>query len=174
MTDYYKCALDRGEYIAYISMDISKAFDCLPHYLTIGQLHAYGNSRAACTLIASYLYERKPRVQIGNAESDRQEISKGVPQGSILRPLILNIFMNDLCYFVKHGHLFIYADANSVSVNRKESNMMSRLLQSEAEPLFTKKTPSYGYRDPHDKHKTVWRPSQVYHGNPFTDKTASS
>ena len=40
-------------------------------------------------------------------------------------------------------------------------------------PLFTKKTPSYGYRDPHDKPKTVWRPSQVYNRNPYTDKTAS-
>ena len=36
-------------------------------------------------------------------------------------------------------------------------------------PLFTKKTPSYGYRDPHYKPKTVWRPSQVYNGNPHTD-----
>ena len=41
-------------------------------------------------------------------------------------------------------------------------------------PLFTKKTPSYGYRDPHYIPKTVWRPSQVYNGNPYTDKTASS
>ena len=41
-------------------------------------------------------------------------------------------------------------------------------------PLLTKKTPSYGYRDPHDKPKTVWRPSQIYNGNPYTDKTASS
>ena len=43
-----------------------------------------------------------------------------------------------------------------------------------AGPLFTKTTPSYGYRDPHYKPKTVWRPSQVYNGNPYTDKTASS
>ena len=43
-----------------------------------------------------------------------------------------------------------------------------------AGPLFTKKTLSYVYRDPHDKPKTVWRPSQVYNGNPYTDKTASS
>ena len=41
-------------------------------------------------------------------------------------------------------------------------------------PPFTNKTPSYGYRDAHDKPKTVWRPSQVYNGNPYTDKTASS
>ena len=41
-------------------------------------------------------------------------------------------------------------------------------------PLFTKKTPSYGYMNPHFKPKTVWWPSQVYNGNPYTDKTASS
>ena len=40
--------------------------------------------------------------------------------------------------------------------------------------LFTKKTPSYGNRDPHDKPKTVWRASPVYNGNPYTDKMASS
>ena len=41
-------------------------------------------------------------------------------------------------------------------------------------PLFTKNSPSYGYRDPHYKPETVWRPSQVYNGNTYTDKTASS
>ena len=46
---------------------------------------------------------------------------------------------------------------------------------SPAGPLFTKKTPSADvYRDPHDKPKTVWRPSQVYNGNPYTDETGSS
>ena len=74
-------ALDRGEYIVCISMDISKAFDCLPHCLTICKLHAYGLSRDACTLIASYLYQRKQRVKIGNVKSEWQEISKGVPHG---------------------------------------------------------------------------------------------
>ena len=133
MIEHFKCALDRGEYIACISMDISKAFDCLPHCLTICKLHAHGLSRDACTLIASYLYQRKQRVKIGNVKSEWQEISKDVPQGSILGPLIFNIFMNDLFYFVKRGHLFNYADNNSVSVNSKELNIVSQLLQSEAE-----------------------------------------
>ena len=64
MIENFKCALDRGEYIACRSMDISKAFDCLPHCLTICKLIAYGLSRNACTLIASYLYKRKQRVKI--------------------------------------------------------------------------------------------------------------
>ena len=133
MIENFKCALDRGEYIACINMDISKAFDCLPHCLTICKLHAYGLSRNACTLIASYLYKRKQRVKIGSLKSDWKEISKGVPHGSILGPLIFNILMNDIFYFVKNANLFNYADDNSVSVHGKELSMLSHLLQSEAE-----------------------------------------
>ena len=112
----FKCALDKGEYVACVTMDSSKAFDCLPHYLTICELHAYGFSRDACKLIASYLYKRKQSVKIGEVKSDWKEMYKGVTQGSILGPLIFNIFMNDLFYFVKQGNLFNYADDNSVSV----------------------------------------------------------
>ena len=72
-------------------------------------------------------------MKIGNVKSEWQQISKGVPQGSILGPLIFNIFMNDLFYFVKRGNLFNYADDNSLSVNSKELNIVSQLLQSEAE-----------------------------------------
>ena len=72
-------------------------------------------------------------MKIGNIRSSWKETNKGVPQDSILGPLIFNIFMNDLFYFVKHANLFNYADDNSVSVNGKEINIVSRLLQSEAE-----------------------------------------
>ena len=134
MVENFKCALEKGEYVACISMDIGKAFDCLPHCLTICKLHAYGFSRDACKLIASYLYKRKQRVNnIGEIKSDWKEMNKGVPQGSILGPFIFNIFMNDLFYFVKQGNLFNYADDNSVSVNHEELNVVSRLLQAEAE-----------------------------------------
>ena len=133
MIENFKCALDKGEYVACISMDISKAFDCLPHCLTICKLHAYGFSMDACKFIASYLYKRKQRVKIGEIKSDWKEINKGVPQGSILGPLIFNIFMNDLFYFITQGNLFNYADDNSISVNHVELHVVSHLLQAEAE-----------------------------------------
>ena len=88
MIENFKRALDKGEYVASISMDISKTFDCL----TICKLFAYGLFRDACILIASYLFRRKQRVKIGNIKSEWGEINKGVPQGFILGPLIFNIF----------------------------------------------------------------------------------
>ena len=130
MIEHFKRALDKGEYVACISIDISKAFDCLPHCLTICKLFGYGLCRDACTLIASYLFRRKQRVKIGNIKSEWGGINKGVPQGSILGPLIFNIFLNDLFYFVKQGNIYNYANDNSISVSHKEWTILSRQLQA--------------------------------------------
>ena len=89
MIEHFKRSLDNGEYVACLSMDLSKAFDCLPHCLTICKLHSYCVSREACTLIASYLRDLKQRIKLGNSRSEWTELFKGVPQGSILAPLIL-------------------------------------------------------------------------------------
>ena len=99
-----------------VNMLPALTFDCLPHCLTICKLFAYGWSREACTLIASYLFQRKQRVKIGNSKSEWGEINKDVPQGFMLGPLIFNIFSNDLFYFVKEGNMYNYADDNSISV----------------------------------------------------------
>ena len=133
MLEKFKSSLDKVEFVACISMDISKAFDCLPHCLTICKLVAYGLSRKACTLIASYLFQRKQRVKIGNIKSEWGEINKGVPQGSILGPLKFNIFLNDLFYFVKEGNMYNNADDNSISVSHKELTNLSRQFPTEAE-----------------------------------------
>ena len=91
-------------------------------------------SREACTLIASYLFQRKQTVKIGNERLNWMGgISKDVPQGSILLPLIFNIFFNDLFYFIKQSNMYNYADNNTVSVNHKELIILSRQSQAEAE-----------------------------------------
>ena len=96
-------------------MDLSKAFDCLPHGLLIAELHAYGMSESACELMASYLSNRKQRVKISNTRSDWLPLTKGVPQGSILGPLLFSIFMNDMFYFIERCALYNYADDNSLA-----------------------------------------------------------
>ena len=95
-------------------MDLAKAFDCLPHGLIISKLHAYGVSTPACELLFSYLHWRKQRVKISTSRSSWTTLSKGVPQGSILGPLLFNIFMNDLFLFIEKCKLYNYADDNSL------------------------------------------------------------
>ena len=131
MIQCFKNDLDNGEFVGCISMDLSKAFDCLRHSLIICKLYAYGVSASACKLIASYLYKRKQRVKIGNEHNEWLDISKGVPQGSILGPLIFNIFINDIFYFIQDGNLYNYADDNWVTVHHKELTTLQGILQNE-------------------------------------------
>ena len=81
-------------------MDLSKTFDTLNHNLLIAILGAYGLDTKVLYLIEIYLDNRKQRVRVNNNFSSCQEIIVGVSQGSILGPLLFNIFVNDLFLFV--------------------------------------------------------------------------
>ena len=133
MIELFKKSSDRGEYVACLSMGLSKAFDCLPNCLTICKLYAYGVSRQACILIASFLQSHKQRIKLGNLRSEWAELSKGVPQGSILGPLIFNIFLNDIFYFATESDLYNYD--NGVSVSHTKMNIPSSYLQSETQSM---------------------------------------
>ena len=135
MIEHFKNSLDNGEYVVCLSMDLSKAFDCLPHCLTICKMHSYGVSREAYTLIASYLCGRKQRIKLWNTRSEWTELLKGVPQGSILGPLIFSIFLNDIFYFVSKGDLYNYADDKCISVSHKDISVLSTQLENETQVM---------------------------------------
>ena len=122
--------------MAAILMDLSKVFDCLPYSLIRDNLTAYGLSKNAVNLINDYLSDRKQCVQIGNHQSTFQNIIKGVLQGSILGPLLFNIFLNDIFYFIKEGKLFNYADDNTLSFAHPVFATLIEILERESGNLI--------------------------------------
>ena len=84
--------LDNSKFIANILMDLSKAYDCLPHDLLIAKLGAYGLGRSSLQLLMDYLSSLKQRTKVGSSYSKWSEIKHGIPQGSMLGPLLFNIF----------------------------------------------------------------------------------
>ena len=95
-------------------MDLSKAFDTLNHNLLIAKLGADGFETDALRYMKSYLTNRKQRVRVNKTFSEWERITTGVPQGSILGPLLFNIFLNDLFLFISNSSLSNYADDNTL------------------------------------------------------------
>ena len=113
-------------------MDLSKAFDCIPHDLIIAKLAAYGFKRETLRLIYSYLKGRKQCVKINNTYSDYNEIISGVPQGSILGPVFFNLSINDLFFFFQKASMHNFADDNTLSAWGETVSKLIDTLESES------------------------------------------
>ena len=92
MLKTWKRSVDKGKVFDALLTDLSKAFDCLDHELLTAKLNAYGFTLSALRLINDYLSNRKQRTKIENTYSTWLDIIFGVPQGSILGPLLFNVF----------------------------------------------------------------------------------
>ena len=111
----WKKAVDKGECVSALFMDLSKAFDTINHDLLLAKLKTYGFSLNAVKLMRSYLKNRKQQVQINNKSSSENR------QGSIDGSLLFNLFINDLIFFIQYCTLSNYAeDYDLFSMGKKK------------------------------------------------------
>ena len=131
--EMWRKALYEHKVAGAVLTDLSKAFDCIPHDLLIAKLQAYGFEKSALRFIKDYLTGRTQRTKVGGEYSTKRDVKYGVPQGSILGPLLFNLFMNDIFYFLDKSKLANYADDASTYICKKGIFPLLHALKSETE-----------------------------------------
>lgn len=135
--EHIKEKIDNKTIVAGVFLDLQKAFDTVNHKILLQKLEHYGIRGQANKLLKSYLSSRYQRVSLDGCYSNYQEITCGVPQGSILGPLLFVIYINDMHNAVKHSFLCHFADDTNLTCDDKESNKLKKKLNEDIRNIFT-------------------------------------
>ena len=137
LTDRIKLSIDNKELACGIFIDLRKAFDTVNHKILIEKLKHVGVRGIPNQLINSYLTNRSQYIQLNNTKSDLMPINYGVPQGSVLGPLLFTIYINDLANCCQDGKVRIFADDTAVYFTCMNTEQLLTLGKSIMEGLDT-------------------------------------
>lgn len=116
--------------------DLSKAFDTLDHDILINKLQIYGIRGPMLNLLQSYLHSRSMYVKNGKEISSTQEIPDfGVPQGSVLGPILFNIYVNDIQQPIMHSKYILYADDTTIYIQAKDMQLLFDYMNKDLKTL---------------------------------------
>ena len=114
-----------------VFLDFSKAFDTVNHKILLDKLYLYGIRGTALDWITNYLSDRKQYVVYNNTKSDEKHITCGVPQGSILGPLLFLLYVNDICNVSDILFPILFADDTNIFLNGKNTDELVQCMNCE-------------------------------------------
>ena len=115
-------------------MDLSKAFDTLNHDVLIARLHAYGFDIETLKLLHNCLTNRCQRTKVNSSFSTWTEFLQCIPQGSVLGPILFNIYLNDLFYLTEMTQVCNFADDTTFYICDKDLNTLINRLEHYTAP----------------------------------------
>ena len=133
--DKISLAIDKNEYSIGIFIDLSKAFDTLDHNILLKKLYHYGIRGKAWDWFNSYLCNRKQCVCLNGIMSDYKLVTHGVPQGSILGPLLFILYINDIVNCSKYLLFILFADDTNLFFSCKDIRHLFNTVNSELDKL---------------------------------------
>lgn len=134
--DKVTSALENRQSSVGIFLDLSKAFDSIDHSILIDKLNHYGIRGHALELFKSYLTNRKQFVVMQNQRSNLEDIHYGVPQGSILGPLLFILYINDITTASDHFQYILFADDTNLFLTHKDNDQLFTIANAELKVIY--------------------------------------
>ena len=128
-------SVDEGYYSLDVFSDLSKAFDTINHEILLTKLEFYGVRGVALKWFKNYLTNRKQYVEFKNGKTKFFEINCGVPQGSILEPILFLLYINDIINSTENLSLALFADDTNVFYISKSLNELNETVNNELSNL---------------------------------------
>ena len=136
ITEKIRNALDNKNLVCGVFVDLQKAFDTVNHNILLSKLNHYGIRGTANNWLSSYLSNRSQYVSITGFDSTCQNIRHGVPQGSVLGPLLFLIYINDLHSSIKYSNVYHFADDTNLLNINKSPKQLQKFLNFDLKSLY--------------------------------------
>lgn len=130
-----KSLLDQGGFVVAVFLDLKRAFDTINHDVLIAKLTHFNFSNSALCWMKSYLSDRKQAVQIGDLLSSYITCSAGVPQGSILGPVLFSLYINNLPNVCRNIKMQLYADSTVLYCHANSIQEAAAMLSGAMVPV---------------------------------------